>query len=105
MIYEYPVVLTLHDDASGYLAEVPDIDYCASSGKTIEEAIDMIADALSLMIVSMEDDGDEIPPPSDIAKIRENYTGIVTRVMVDIDEYRAMLEMYPFEDPEDEDDE
>ena len=95
MIYEYPAVLTLHDDGSGYLAEVPDVDHCFSSGKTIDEAIDMITDALSLMLLCMEEDGLEIPEATPMPVFQESYPGITTRLTVDLDEYKAMLAMYP----------
>ena len=101
-IYEFPAVLTLHDDSSGYLAEVPDIDYCASSGNTVDEAIDMITDALSLVLLSMEENGVEIPKPTDMKEFQASYPGITTRITVDLDEYKAMLAMYPPEEFEDD---
>lgn len=105
MLYEYPVLLTLFEDGTGYLAEAPDLLCCTTSGATVEEATDMIADAMSLWLIVNEDMGDEIPPATDFAQFCESYPdGVVIRVSVDTDEYRAMLEMYPPEPDEDDHD-
>ena len=103
MFYEYPAVLTLHEDGSGYLAEVPDLPGCMSSGETVAEAIDMITDAMSLWLLFNEDEGLDIPMASDMKSIQENTSGITTFVSVDLDEYRAMLEMYPPDQFEEDD--
>lgn len=105
MFYEYPAVVTPFEDGTGFLADVPDLTYCSSSGITVENAIDMITDALALVLVSMEDNGLEIAPPTDFKQFCEEHDGFAVRVQVDTDEYRAMLAMYPPESYDEEDEE
>lgn len=87
----YPVVLTKVDKGE-YLVYVPDIDI-NTFGKDLSDAIYMARDAISLMIVTLQDEGEPIPPASDISTIKSEEEGaIVTLVDCDIDAYRRMLE-------------
>ena len=88
----YPIVLSEFDDKSGYLVYVPDFDI-NTSGNNLTDAIDMARDAISLMVVDMEDDGRELPTASEISSLKtENSSDIVTLVDADIDAYRRMLD-------------
>lgn len=87
----YPIILTEMDEG-GYLVYVPDIDI-NTFGTDKSDAIYMARDAISLMIVTLQDEGEPIPPPSDISAIKSEEKGaIVTLVDCDIDAYRRMLE-------------
>ena len=82
----YPVILTPTD--SGYVAWLPDFD-SGTQGDTLADAIDMAADAIGLLGVTMEDEGDAIPEPTPVSAVRkERETDIVTLVSVDFAAYR-----------------
>ena len=88
----YPVILT--KDKDDILIEVPDLDILTEA-KSIQEAVIMARDAIGLTGISMQDNGDLIPEPSDIDDIdvskgtfAEVGKGIKTLVDIDFDEYR-----------------
>ena len=62
----YPVIFTQTENV--ILAEVPDLEIL-TEGKEIAEAITMARDAIGLKVISMEDDGMELPKPTDLLKI------------------------------------
>jgi predicted RNase H-like HicB family nuclease len=57
---KYTVIL-LADAEKGYTAVVPALPGCVSEGDTVEEALDMAAEAVSLYLESAKDHGEEIP--------------------------------------------
>ena len=88
----YPVILT--KDKDDILIEVPDLDILTEA-KSIQEAVVMARDAIGLTGISMQDNGDSIPEPSDIDDIDVSKgtfadvgKGIKTLVDIDFDEYR-----------------
>ena len=88
----YPVILT--KDKDDILIEVPDLEIL-SEAKSIQEAIVMARDAIGLTGISMQDNGDSVPEPSDIDDIDVSKgtfadigKGIKTLVDIDFDEYR-----------------
>ncbi len=88
----YPVILT--KDKDDILIEVPDLEILTEA-KNIQEAIVMARDAIGLTGISMQDNGDSVPEPSDIDDIdvskgtfAEVGKGIKTLVDIDFDEYR-----------------
>lgn len=84
----YPVMLTPDREDGGYLVYVPDFDIY-TEGEDIPDAIDMAADAIGLMGIVKEDDGESLPMPSNISMIHPNEDdAIVTLVNVDFTEYR-----------------
>ena len=56
----YTVVL-LADQHKGYTAIVPALPGCVSEGDSVEEALDMVTEAISLFLESAEQHGEEIP--------------------------------------------
>lgn len=58
---EYTVVLHRDEDYGGYWVEVPALPGCVSQGKSREEAIANIKEAIELHIECMKEDGEEIP--------------------------------------------
>ena len=90
MKYAYPAIFTKEDD--GYSVVFPDIDGCATCGKTLPEAMEMAEDALCLMLYDHEEDGDEIPAPSDIRRIDVDEKSIVSLVCCDTVEYRKLYD-------------
>ena len=52
--YVYPAVFT-HEAEGGYSITFPDLPDCATSAETLEEGIEMAADALCLILYDMLD--------------------------------------------------
>lgn len=92
----YPAVFTEVDGA--ILVEVPDLEIL-TEGKDFNNAIEMARDAIELKCVSMEDEGEEIPKPSDVSTIdlsKTTFSGegktIISLVDVDSAEYRRKID-------------
>jgi len=87
----YPVVLTKGEKY--IVAFVPDFNI-NSQGKDYAEVIEMVRDAIGVMGIDIEDSKEELPVPSDIIKVIEEYNeDLVTLVDVDFDEYRRKNEL------------
>ena len=75
------------------LAYFPDFD-TGTEGKDIADAIDMAADAIGILGVTLEDDGRTVPEPTPITEVRkEKESDIITLVTVDFTEYRKKTDM------------
>ena len=92
----YPVFFTKTD--KNILVEVPDLNIL-TEGRDMNDAIDMARDAIELKCVSMEDDKEEIPEPSDISKLNVNNgvfaeegKTIISFVDIDSDIYRKKID-------------
>ncbi len=81
----YPIVLTPSKD--GYVVFVPDFSI-NTQGKDIPDAMFMARDAMGLVGIDMEDDGEPLPEPSNFGSVTCEDGDIVTLVDVDFDEYR-----------------
>lgn len=92
----YPVFFTKTD--TGILVEVPDLEIL-TEGKDMINAVEMARDAIELKCVSMEDDGIEIPLPSEVEELDVKHgifseEGMTVISLVDIDsgEYRRKID-------------
>lgn len=56
-------VLIEPDEDGVYVAEVPALAGCISQGRTREEALENIRDAISAYLESLKKHGEPIPPP------------------------------------------
>lgn len=72
----YPVFFTKTKDC--VLIEVPDFNIL-TEGKDMNDAFDMARDAIELKCVTMEDDKEMIPEPSDITQLEPNKGGFCRR--------------------------
>lgn len=95
----YPVIFT--QTPNGFLIEVPDLEIL-TEGTDMENAIDMARDAISITLVSMEENNDVIPTPSspegvNISKgtFTDAGKGFVSMVDVDTKEYRRKIDTTP----------
>ncbi|MBA4380522.1 MAG: type II toxin-antitoxin system HicB family antitoxin [Anaerolinea sp.] len=61
--YQYPVVIEYDPEDDVYLADCPLIPGCYTDGKTYEEALENIKDAIRLCIESRLAVGDSVPLP------------------------------------------
>ena len=77
----YPVVF--HPEEVGYSISVPDIEGCFTQGDTIDETLEMIQDAIGLML----EDCEEIPSPSDPREIKTDGKDFVVVVPFDMVAY------------------
>lgn len=84
----FPIVLSKEVD--GYFVSIPDFGI-ETQGKDIADAIYMARDAIGLMGIDMQDDGKELPVPSEKVEV-DNPRDIVTFVDVDFDEYRKKVD-------------
>ncbi len=85
----YPIVLT--PDEKGYTVFIPDFNI-NTEGDSLTEAIEMARDAIGLMGIDMEDDGESIPPARSAKDIKPARGEIVSLVDVDFTEYRRKSE-------------
>lgn len=85
---EYPVVMSAGDKY--VVVYIPDFElYTQGVGKG--NAREMAYDMIGLAGIDIEDDGEEIPEPSDITEIKKEYPGkVIELVGIDFDEYREM---------------
>ncbi|MBQ5989198.1 MAG: type II toxin-antitoxin system HicB family antitoxin [Oscillospiraceae bacterium] len=88
--YAYPAVFTAENNS--YSVSFPDIDGCLTFGETIPEAIEMAEDALCLMLYDLEEEGSEIPKPSDAKELKVNNNEFVTMIACDTVEYRKFYD-------------
>ena len=99
----YPTFIVNTNDSSPhpFLVCVPDMDIL-TEGDTFADAIEMARDAIGLAGISMEDNKEELPIPSDQAEAMEKVKrdtedidfskGILTYVDVDFSEYRKKVD-------------
>lgn len=92
----YPVFFTKTNNK--VLVEVPDLDIL-TEGNNMNDAISMARDAIELKCVSMEDDKEEIPNPSNINDLNVNNgtfadegETIISFVDIDLTEYRKKID-------------
>lgn len=83
----YPVILSKGNDY--IVVHVPDFQI-GTQGVDVADAMFMARDAIGLVGIDMEDNGDKLPEPSDIFAIQKSAKpgDIVTLVDVDFTEYR-----------------
>jgi predicted RNase H-like HicB family nuclease len=67
MLSVYPACF--FKEESGYSVVFPDLNWLATCGETIDEAMAMAVDCLAGYLYTCEKDGDDIPAPSMIADI------------------------------------
>ena len=84
MKYVYPAIFVEDDGKIG--VDFPDIKGCHTFGDNLADAMEMAKDALEMMLVSYEDDSQEIPAPSKIKDIKA--AGFVSYVLADTNEWR-----------------
>ena len=58
---EYTIILHRDPDFEGYWVEVPALVGCVSQGKTRDEALQSVREAIELHLDTMKEDGEEVP--------------------------------------------
>ena len=62
-MYKYEIIIFWSDEDNAFIAEVPELSGCVAHGKTDNEALQNINDAIRLWIKTAEEFGDPIPKP------------------------------------------
>lgn len=58
--YQFPVIIE-KDEGGFFVADCPDLQGCHTQGRTLEEAIANIRDAIKLHLKILKEDREEIP--------------------------------------------
>lgn len=87
----YPVILTKCENGSGYLVTIPDFNN-NTFGATIPEAMEMARDAINLVGVTLQDEHEPVPAPSELSAVSCGENDMKILVDVDFDAYRRMLD-------------
>ena len=87
--YVYPAVFT--DEGNGYSVEFPDLAGCATCGDTLEEAMEMAEDSLSLALTDYEDRREPIPSSSLINDVKKEPGEFASLIRCDTTRYRRVL--------------
>lgn len=87
----YPVILT--QGKKFVVVYIPDFNI-NTQGTDIANAIEMARDAIGIMGIDMQDDGEELPAATALADVKSDSSeDIVTLVDVDFAEYRRKNDM------------
>jgi antitoxin HicB len=65
-VRDFEVFLETDAEYGGYVAVCPSIQGCYSQGKTVDEALANIREAIELCLEDMESRGDKIPNPNNV---------------------------------------
>ena len=80
----YPTILI--PDGNEYIVRIPDLGI-TTEGRDLADAIYMARDAIGVMWIDYEDEGEELPQPF-LKNVETSSEDIVTLVDVDLSEYR-----------------
>jgi len=71
---KYHINIFYSDDDEGYIADIPDLEYCSAFGDSPQEALNELMIALELWVEEAKENNIEIPAPK--------YKPISTQVAV-----------------------
>ncbi len=91
-LYIYPAVFTYEEN--GISIEFPDLPNCFSSAENDTEAVYNAKEVLSLIIYDMEEEGNDIPAPTDISAIKLESNQRAFPIDVWMPYYRAQIKTY-----------
>jgi len=60
---DYHINIFYSDEDEGYIADIPDLEYCSAYGNTPNEALRAVQEAMSAWIESAKENGKPIPKP------------------------------------------
>ena len=92
MKYIYSAIFTPDKESGKYLAKVPDLPGCVSSGSDLHDAIEQITDAASVWLVVAEDEGLTIPAATPQGDFDHAPGSIFSVIQVDTLAYRALTD-------------
>ena len=85
--YVYPAVFN-EEENGDITVFFPDLEGCSTFGHDIIDALAMAGDSLSLMLYDLEEDGDEIPSPTPLQKVKTSGNSFASYICVDTLDYR-----------------
>ena len=88
----YTFVAILTEEENGISIEFPDLPGCCPCAETMEQAMDNAKEALGLHIWGMEQDGEPIPEPTPIGKIKTATGQVAISVDVFMPSVRERIE-------------
>lgn len=91
--YIFPAVLEYADD--GISIEFPDLPGCLPCAHSTEEAFKNAREAMGLHLWSMEQDGDPVPEPTPVEKLRPEPNQVVVLIEVWMPPFREAIEVKP----------
>ncbi len=92
MKYLYSAVIKKDEESGKYVAHIPDLPGCVTTGKSIEDAIAQITDAASIWLVDAEEDHPEDIVQQTPQKDIECPDGaMLTLIQIDTLAYRARM--------------
>ncbi|MHB8618545.1 MAG: type II toxin-antitoxin system HicB family antitoxin [Chloroflexota bacterium] len=62
-------MLTYDPEWQGYVVTVPALPGCMTQGKTVQEALTMAKDAISLWVAVLEERGEPVPAEGDLPPV------------------------------------
>ena len=63
---DFKVLLEPDEEYGGYVVICPSLQGCYSQGKTVEEAMENIREAIALCLEDLEANGEPVPDPSKV---------------------------------------
>jgi predicted RNase H-like HicB family nuclease len=64
-------MVVIEKGQSGYGAHVPDLPGCIAAGKTKDEVLQLIRQAIEFHIEGLKEAGERVPPPSSVSEFVE----------------------------------
>ena len=86
MMFVYPAIF--HKDEGAYWVEFPDLDGCHSFGDDVSETVTNAQESLAAYVLTILEDGKELPKPSAIESVAAPADGFVSLVSCDIAPYK-----------------
>ncbi len=83
--YIFPAIFT--KDEEWYSIGFPDVPNCFTQGENLQDGLEMAEDALCLTLYHMEQDGKQIPEPTNIKLIDVPADAFVTLISCDTYDY------------------
>ena len=85
---KYTYVCTIEDDDGKFFVQFPDLENVFTEGDTMEQAMELAADVLPMMLCGMEDKKEVIPIATPIGKVKAENGQALAVVCADTVEYR-----------------
>lgn len=86
-MYRYYAIIEKEklDKTGCFIISFPDLENVFSDAETMQQAVQNAHDVLGSMLSVMEEDGDEIPPPSSADKLKEKVSEGGSLVLVEVE--------------------
>lgn len=83
----YPAIFTPCLEKDGFTVEVPDLPGCVTEGDSLADAIEMGTDAASGWVLDELEEGNSIPPASELSTIVTEDGSFKSLLVLDMDAY------------------